>query len=188
MVSDAVAKLLDVDLEALRIVHYPHPVLRQQCVRVDEFGERLQHLAARMVALMNAAKGVGLAAPQVNVPVQMFVMNATGEPNDTRVYVNPEIRDQHQSAEAEEGCLSIPGININVRRAKECKIVARDLGGQPVELVGSDLVARIWQHETDHLHGVLILDRMGPADKIATRKTLRALEATFQQGDGGTVD
>lgn len=183
---DATTALNTLDLGSLGIVNYPHPVLRVQCARVAAFDERLAALAERMLEMMHAAKGVGLAAPQVNVPVQLFVMNHSGQPGDNKVFVNPEIRDQEQVAEAEEGCLSIPGVHVNVRRAKRCRIVAQDLAGQPIELEESELPARIWQHETDHLNGVLILDRMGPTDKIATRKALRQLEQQFAQAGGGS--
>ena len=176
--------LNDLEIEKLTIVHYPHPALRVKCAPVTEFGEALQRLAEQMLALMRAAKGVGLAAPQVNVPLRLFVMNATGEDGDDRVYVNPQIRDMHGSVEAEEGCLSLPGINVQVRRAQRCRIVAQDLAGAPLEIADAELVARIWQHETDHLHGTLILDRMGPADRIATRKTLKSLEASFKSKNG----
>lgn len=176
--------LSEVDIPALRIVYYPHPVLRKRCAAVETFDAALAALARQMLTLMHASRGVGLAGPQVNVPLRLFVMNATGEEGDDRVFVNPEIHEQQGNVEAEEGCLSIPGVNVSVRRAQRCKIVAQDLRGQPVETEDQELIARIWQHETDHLNGVLILDRMGPTDKIATKKTLRALENAFTDGGG----
>ncbi len=166
-------------LKDLRIIHYPDPRLRQVCAPVTEFGEDLAALVERMRTLMGAAKGVGLAAPQVGVNQRVILLNATGEPQDLRVYVNPAIREPHGLAEAEEGCLSLPGINVRVRRAQTCRLTAQDLQGQTVELELEDLPARIAQHETDHLNGVLIIDRMGPTDRIATRRTLRALEQSF---------
>ena len=134
-----------------------------------------------MLRLMREARGVGLAAPQVGVLVRMFVMNLTGEPGDEHVYVNPELHDLSGSETAEEGCLSIPGVHVQVRRATRCRLVARDLAGRRVERIGEGLEARVWQHEVDHTQGILILDRMGPSDAIAVRRQLRELEARHAQ-------
>lgn len=164
------------DWNDLHVIHYPDPRLRKECDPVTEFDEDLAAIVRRMCEIMKTDKGVGLAAPQVGLLKQLFVMNPTGEPQDTRVFLNPTIHDTYGSAEAEEGCLSLPGVNVQVRRAQRCRVAAQDLDGNPVELDAEDLIARICQHETDHLHGVLIIDRMGPSDRIATRKTLKALE------------
>jgi peptide deformylase len=120
-----------------------------------------------------------LAAPQVGVLKRLIVVSPTGQAADAMALVNCVIRDREGNVEAEEGCLSLPGVNVRVRRAKRCRLEALDLAGNPLELEGEDLLARIWQHETDHLDGVLIIDRMGPADRMAVRKTLRALEEGY---------
>jgi peptide deformylase len=176
------ATVLD-HVKNLRIIHYPDPRLRQLSAPVTEFDGELEALVQRMLALMTQGKGVGLAAPQVGVNRRLIVVNPTGQPEDNRVFVNPAIRDPHGSVEAEEGCLSLPGINVQVRRAQRCRLTAQDLNGQPIELEIEDLLARVCQHETDHLNGVLITDRMGPSDRIATRKTLRALEDQYGSGE-----
>lgn len=172
--------VVSTDLKHLHIVHYPDPRLRKVCARVTVFDEELAALAARMLELMEGGRGVGLAGPQVGVLKRLFVMNATGQPEDRRVLVNPVVRDLHGSVEAEEGCLSLPGIDVTVRRAQRCRVTAQDVHGRAFELLAEDLVARICQHETDHLNGILILDRMGPSDRIATRKTVRALEQSYK--------
>ena len=172
---------MNTELANLTILHYPDPRLQKPCEKVTDFGPTLAALAERMLALMKEAKGVGLAAPQVGAMIRMFVMNTTPEDAGARVYVNPVIRNPAGTTEAEEGCLSIPQVNVQVRRATRCTLVAQDLEGRPVEIEGADLTARVWQHETDHLNGVLILDRMGPGDKIASRKTLKALEDAFKK-------
>lgn len=171
------------NLSQLRILHYPDPHLRGECQPVSQFTPELAELAQRMLELMHEAEGVGLAAAQVGSPHRIFVMNATGKAVDDCVIVNPVLADLEGSAEDEEGCLSIPGVRVKVRRAERVRIVAQDLGGKPLELRVEGLAARIAQHETDHLNGVLIIDRMGPTDKIATRKTLRSLIDSF--GPGG---
>lgn len=168
------------DLNSLHIIHYPDPRLRKTCAPINEFNDDLRALVERMYALMETGRGVGLAGPQVGVTQRLFVMNETGAPDDNRVFINPVIRDGHGSAEAEEGCLSLPGINVNVRRAQTCRVSAQDINGERFELEAEDLVARICQHETDHLNGVMIIDRMGPSDRIATRQTLKALEQQYK--------
>lgn len=168
-----------VGLEKLHIVHYPDPALRAKCAPVKVFGPELEALARRMLELMRADRGIGLAAPQVGLLMRMFVMNVTDRPELDQVFVNPVIQDRQGNEEGEEGCLSLPGIHVQVRRAKRCRIEAVDVHGQPVTLEGEDLIARVWQHETDHLDGTLIIDRMGPADQIATRKALKGLEQSY---------
>jgi peptide deformylase len=155
---------------------YPDPCLRKTCQPVDTFDDSLRRLAERMITLMREHKGVGLAAPQVGVNLRLFVCNPTPEPENDRVYINPVLTDLVGVVEAEEGCLSIPEVLVSVRRAQRCRLAALDLTGQPVEVAADDLEARVWQHETDHLDGVLILDKMSQADKIATRRMLKQLE------------
>jgi peptide deformylase len=169
------------NLERLRIIHYPDPRLRRPAVEATRFDDDLAALARRMLELMHAARGVGLAAPQVGVALRLFVANVSEDPNADQVFVNPVIHDAEGAREAEEGCLSIPDVRVQVRRAVRCRITAQDLSARPVELVGQDLPARVWQHEMDHLNGILILDRMSPSDRIATRRILQELEQKHRQ-------
>ncbi len=168
------------DPAKLKIVTYPDSRLRRSCQRVDVFDERLDGLAARMLKLMHESNGIGLAAPQVGLPLRLFVCNITGEPGDDRVYVNPEIDEADGLAAMEEGCLSLPDVRVTVRRPSRCMIRAQDLRGQSFEQSGEGLLARCWQHETDHLDGRMIVDYMSEADKIANRRILRQLEAQYQ--------
>lgn len=163
------------------IIHYPDPRLREKCAPVEAFDEPLAELAGRMLELMHEHRGVGLAGPQVGVCRRVFVCNPSGEPGDDRVYVNPELSDLVGSVEAEEGCLSIPEVRVIVRRARQCKLKARDLKGQPVEVGASDLIARIFQHETDHLNGRLIVDRMDATDKLVNKKQIAQLESDYKK-------
>jgi peptide deformylase len=167
------------NLEQLAIIHYPDPRLRKAAAPITRFDEDLARLAERMFDLMRQDEGVGLAAPQVGLSLRLFVANATGKPEDALVCVNPELHDLSGSAEAEEGCLSIPGVRVKVRRAARCRLRASDAAGRWFERDVDGLLARVCQHELDHLNGVLILDRMGPGDRLATRKALRALEEDF---------
>lgn len=161
------------------IVIYPDPRLRKVCAPISEFDERTAALAERMLDLMGSGNGVGLAGPQVGVCRRIFVANPTGEPEDAQICINPELLDLTGSVEGEEGCLSLPDIRVNVRRARVCGIRAQDVRGQWFELRSEGLVARIWQHETDHLDGRLIIDRMDATDRIANRKKIAQLEADY---------
>jgi peptide deformylase len=155
-----VAPLIPDDSTRLRIISYPDPILRRVCLEVGDFGEPLRQLAARMIELMHESKGVGLAAPQVGVPVRVFVCNPTGEPGDDTVFVNPKLENLSGAVEHEEGCLSIP---------------ARNVEGEPFERSAEELLARIWQHENDHLNGRLIIDHMSDTDELANRRILKEL-------------
>ncbi len=168
----------------LRIVLYPDPILQTLCQRVTEFDERLAAVAARMLELMREAHGVGLAAPQVGLPMRMFVCNPSGQPGEDVVCVNPELSDFEGAAEAPEGCLSIPGAEVSIRRALRARIRFVDLVGQERELVGEGMTARVWQHETDHLNGKLIIDSLSPADEIANRRVLKQLRAKYRPPRG----
>jgi peptide deformylase len=166
--------------EKLKIIHWPDPRLLKPSRAVAAFDGDLKALISRMVELMRDHKGVGLAAPQVGVNLRLFVMNPTGQPADDRVYVNPALSDATGSEEGEEGCLSLPGINTKVDRSTEVRMSAQDADGRPIEQVGTGYIARIWQHETDHLNGIVLVDRMGPLAKLAARKTLKGLREEYE--------
>jgi len=168
-------------LETLHIICYPDPGLRKKCRPVGEFGGDLEAVASRMLALMHEVKGVGLAAPQVGLPLRLFVWNTTGDPGDDRIGVNPRLADLVGAEDKEEGCLSIPGVSVTVRRATHAVLQARDCRNQPFELAGENLIARVWQHEIDHLEGRLIIDNMSTADEIANRRVLKQLKAAQPQ-------
>jgi len=171
--------------EDLQIIQYPDPRLKKVSVPVEKFDSSLKALAARMLELMREARGVGLAAPQVGQNVRMFVMNHTGDPADDRVYVNPQLTEAEGSEESEEGCLSLPGLNVRVVRDKTMRMRAKDAEGNDIDQVETGYIARVWQHEFDHLNGTLITDRMGAVAKMAARKILRELEEKYaadQQG------
>jgi peptide deformylase len=170
-----------------RIVRYPDPRLRQVCARVERFDERLESLVQRLLDLMREGNGVGLAAPQGAISQRIFVCNPTGEPAEALVFINPELFDLSGSVEAEEGCLSLPEIRVHIRRARRCRIRAQDVKGKPFELEGEDLPARIWQHETDHLDGRLIIDRMDATDRIANKKQIAQLEADYRKATARTA-
>lgn len=164
----------------LTIRMHPDPVLRKHCAPVTQFGPRLHALISRMTDLMHGADGVGLAAPQVGVLARLFVYNATGEPADAGVIINPEFVELEGVGELEEGCLSLPGVSVTMRRATRVVLKSVGIDGEPLEMSGEDLVARVWQHEADHLDGKLIIDNMSAADEIANRYAVKQLNRDYE--------
>ena len=168
----------------MKIVHYPHPALRHPAKAVGCIDKQLHLTIGQMMELMYEAKGLGLAAPQVALPYQLLVMNVTGDANKREceeVYLNPRIVERKGTVEDEEGCLSFPGLYQKIRRSKSIKIQAYDLKGQLVEKVVTDLEARAWQHEIDHLNGVLFIDMMGPIAKLTSRTAMKNFEREFKK-------
>ncbi|MEM8873778.1 MAG: peptide deformylase [Planctomycetota bacterium] len=173
--------------EKVRVILYPDPRLKKvsEPVADDEFGPRLRTLVERMFELMREHEGVGLAAPQVGVNKRLFVMNAslkTENPDEPdRVYINPVLSEPGGENEPfKEGCLSLPEINVNVTRPTALRIQARDIDGNEINETADGFITRVWQHETDHLDGILITDKMSPVEKMANRRKLRELEASFK--------
>lgn len=167
-----------------KIVHYPHPSLRHKSKPVTSIDRQLQLNIGEMKELMYQAKGLGLAAPQVALPYQLLVMNITGDPTQPdreEVYLNPQIVERKGVMEDEEGCLSFPGLYQNLRRSQTIKVRAYNLKGELVEKVVGDLEARAWQHEIDHLNGVLFIDMMGPVAKCLARSSVKNFEKVFRE-------
>jgi len=147
------------------IISIPHPTLRRKARRVTDFGPELQNLIDDMVETMRQAPGVGLAAPQVDVPLRVIVVEYGSEEDENvppKLYtiVNPEIARATADTEiGTEGCLSIPNVLGEVERSYGVTIKGSNRRGQPVKIKASGWLARIFQHEVDHLDGVLFVDR-----------------------------
>lgn len=180
---------MPVDPASLFIVHYPDPVLRAKAADVPEVTDEVRAVADRMIELMFDAPGIGLAAPQVGLSWRMFVCHVPpeeGEATDADpltctaaplVYINPVLSDPVGPVESgNEGCLSLPQITGDVQRPRTITITALDRDGKTFTQTATDLLARCWQHETDHLDGVLILDRMSQLSRLRTRSAVRGLE------------
>lgn len=162
----------------LRILHYPAEVLRRKALPVPVIDEEVRAIARRMIELMHEAEGVGLAAPQVGIPWRLFVTGGEAAGGEDAVYINPRLGEHTGDLVAsEEGCLSLPRIRAEIRRPPVVTITALDLEGREFTRTEEGFLGRVWQHEYDHLEGVLILDRMTPIDRIATRRAVRDLVA-----------
>ncbi|HEV3166242.1 MAG TPA: peptide deformylase [Isosphaeraceae bacterium] len=168
----------------LRIVQYPHPALRYESRPVARIDDTLRGHVREMFDLMYLNRGIGLAANQVALPFQFFIVNLTADPEQRdkeQVFINPEIVKRHASVEEEEGCLSFPGLYTKIRRARKVRVQAFDLYGNPVEIDAEDLFGRALQHETDHLHGRLYIDLVDPEARTTINPKLRDFETAFRQ-------
>jgi len=171
----------------MEIVSYPHPALRFKSHEVTQIDEALRGMVDEMFALMYQAKGIGLAANQVAVPLRLFVVNLSGEAGEKDeeiVFINPEITKRRGAVLGEEGCLSLPGLYADVQRAEKVVIEAFDLDGQPFRAELDELAARVVQHETDHLDGVLFIDRVDDSVRRAIDSKVSEFEIDFRAKQG----
>lgn len=140
------------------IVKYPNPILNRSSQGVGEVTEEIRQLARDMTETQRANQGAGLAAPQINISKRIITVQLKDGP---RAFLNPEIVERSKETEVgEEGCLCLPGVYLKIKRAKQVKIAAQDLEGRNIEIKTEGLQARIFQHEIDHLNGILILDNL----------------------------
>jgi len=146
------------------------PVLRQRTADVTDVDGRLVQLADDMLATMYEAPGVGLAAPQVGVQKRLFVYDIGEGP---QVVINPELREARGEWAYDEGCLSIPGLAFELVRPKEVHLVGYDLHGNELSIEADELLARCFQHELDHLDGVLFIERLEADERKAAMKIIR---------------
>jgi peptide deformylase len=192
------SRAMPVETDRLRIVRYPDPVLRRRADPVPAVTDEVRAVAARMLELMFEARGIGLAAPQVALPWRLFVVHVpASHPDDDddeqdyrspdddpptttpepRIYINPRlIGFSRDLVAASEGCLSIPGVTGEVRRPSIVTIEALDLHGRPFTSTATGLLARCWQHEYDHIDGVLCVDKFLPPDRRKAQKQLQVME------------
>ena len=164
-------------MAVLPIRTYPDGVLRRRAEPVESLDETLQKLIDDMVETMYAAPGIGLAAPQVGVSLRVFVVDITSgqDPNGVITAINPQLSRLEGRAQADEGCLSLPGIYGPTPRAAEVLLHCTTRAGEEVDIPAEGLLARAFQHETDHLEGRFFFNRMGPvARDIVLRKFKRA--------------
>ncbi|HEU0274235.1 MAG TPA: peptide deformylase [Candidatus Udaeobacter sp.] len=183
----------------LQILEYGDPILRAKGKRVENIDDGIRELAANMVETMHAANGVGLAAQQVGQALQLTVLDVSlvedrsssltvnGKEVDPKtamplVLINPEIELRGETEVAAEGCLSFPEITGEIERARSVRVRAKTLEGDGIEMEVSGFLARAIQHEGDHLHGILFIDRMNSAAKAALSSRLRRLQKETKRG------
>jgi len=164
-----------IDVEKCKITHYPAGVLGRPAEPVAEIDETIHRLVAKMTEIMLTNKGMGLAAPQAGVGVRLFIISLDGSAEKVRTYINPTVTPAGDLEELEEGCLSVPGIWTKIRRYKKATVTATDLEGREFTEQAEGIYARCLQHESDHLDGMTVVNRMGAAAKITHRRQIKKL-------------
>lgn len=163
---------------AREIVIFPHPTLRKVCDPVHTFDAELRQLVEEMFEAMHLAPGVGLSAPQVDVPRRVLVVDISigQDPGSRRTLVNPEILATNGPTVAmDEGCLSFPGMSIEIVRPEGVRVRFQTVEGEPVEEEASGLLARVYQHEIDHLDGVLYFDHLSVIKRELFKKEYKSI-------------
>ena len=183
----------------LEIRQYGDPILRAKGKRVEKVDNHIREMAHNMIETMHAANGVGLAAQQVGESLQLTVIDVSqteDRPSEIKlngkevdlegtmplVLINPAVELGNDTERGTEGCLSFPEITGEIERAKSIRVHAQNLQGEMTEIEASGLLARAIQHEVDHLHGVLFIDRMSSAAKVGLASRLKRLQKETQRG------
>jgi peptide deformylase len=171
-------------MAVLPILTYPDAVLRRKAQPVVSIDAALQRLIDAMIETMYAAPGVGLAATQVGVPLQVFVVDVSGgkDPQALMTFINPEIIRMTGRTREDEGCLSVPGVYGTTPRAEKAVLRGTNRAGELVEVQGEGLLARAFQHETDHLQGLLFFDRMGPVGRDLVKRKYKRAQRQHEPG------
>jgi len=159
-------------MAVLKVRRYGDPVLRRRAVPVGEVTPQIRRLVEDMTDTMYDEVGIGLAAPQVGHSVRLLVVGDE-EGRGVQALVNPVITESGGTVTAEEGCLSLPGIFADVTRAQWVRLEAQDLEGRPVAMTARGLRARVFQHEIDHLDGVLFIDRLDPVTRDRIKRRIK---------------
>jgi peptide deformylase len=159
-------------MAVLNVRKYGDPVLRRRAAAITEVTPELRATIADMVETMYDEAGVGLAAPQVGIPLRLMVIGHDPR-RQPQALINPAIVDRGGEVTAEEGCLSIPGVFAQVTRSEWVDVEAKDVEGQPVKIHGRGLLARVLQHEMDHLDGVLFIDHLDPVTRDRLKRRIK---------------
>lgn len=171
---------------ARHLALYPDPVLRRRASEIDRIDGSVRELVADLGRLLVEHHGAGIAAPQAGESLRLFLVASPEAGSEPTVFINPRLHDPGRESEsASEGCLSLPEIRGEVTRPRRISITALGLDGREFTLSSEEFPARVWQHEMDHLDGVLILDRMRSIDRLANRRAVRGLELSaraFSEG------
>ncbi len=167
---------------SLKIVEFPHPTLRHKSKPITRVDAQLKKIVSDMFELMYEAKGIGLAANQVDLPFQLFVVNDKGDREEGKemVFINPVLSKPKGSEEAEEGCLSLPGLYGDVTRPKQIDVNAYNLQGQEINGTLTGLMARVVQHEFDHLQGIMFTDRMSETGQLSIQDGMQEFDEQFE--------
>lgn len=158
----------------LSIKIYGEPILRKKASRINKIEESDVAIIEKMIDIMHANEGIGLAAPQIGISKQIIVVKK-GEDKDIIKLINPVISRREGEEEAKEGCLSIPNVAVEIKRSFNVTIEGLNEKEKPVKIEAEGLLARVLQHEIDHLNGILIVDYASPVSKVIVKKQLKKL-------------
>ena len=167
----------------VKILTYPHPILKYKCKPLQRINQELRDIVAEMFETMYAAAGVGLAANQVGLPFQLFVMNPTGNKEENEqefIFINPVILKKNGNISDNEGCLSFPDIHADVIRSETIEVEAISLSGEVQQFNWKNRPARIVQHEMDHLNGTCFVERLSATAKLEIKSKLEELHTVFE--------
>ena len=167
--------MADIDLEQCKITSYPAAVLKQVAKPIDEIDDNVRKLVEKMTGIMIENKGIGLAGPQANVGLRIFIISFDGSREKIRVYINPTVKPVGNVETMVEGCLSVSGVFTRIKRYEKCTVTATDLEGNEFTEEAEGLAARALQHEFDHINGLTIVNRLNYTAKIVHRKQLKKL-------------
>ncbi|QEE28161.1 peptide deformylase [Terriglobus albidus] len=160
------------------IIKFPDPVLMKPAEDVTVFDKELKQLVADMFESMYEAQGIGLAAPQINIAKRLCIIDLSfkKDPAQKIVLINPEIIENSGKQHEEEGCLSLPEIREKVNRAFQVKVRAQDVEGKWFEIEGTELLSRAFQHEIDHLNGILFIDHLSRLKRDLVLRRIRKMQ------------
>jgi len=168
----------------VQVLHYPHPTLLRAAKPLTRVDGELRRMVGQMFELMYEHDGIGLAGPQVDLPYRIFVVNETGDPKQQEhehVFINPVLSKPKGTDEKEEGCLSLPKLYAPVRRPTGIHAAAYNLKGELVTYDAEGLLARVIQHENDHLDGVMFIDRISQTALIDVKDQLEEFRDDFER-------
>ncbi|MBV8880172.1 MAG: peptide deformylase [Planctomycetaceae bacterium] len=167
----------------MELVYYPDPRLRDVSKKIGAIDAQIAEAVPQMFDIMYKARGIGLAGPQAGLGRRVIVANLSGDArkkDEEQVFINPEILGRAGELREEEGCLSLPGMAAQIQRAERVLVRYQDLQGKTVEREAEMLESRLFQHEIDHLDGILIVDKMTPADRKQWAALLKEMEEDFK--------
>ena len=157
----------------MEVLRFPNPVLRKKCEKVETVDEEIKKIVRDMAETMYAEDGIGLAAPQVGISKQIFVVDVDEE---LITVINPEISVSGEKEIMEEGCLCLPKVSVEIERLSNAQVKGLDIEGKEILIEAGDLLARALQHETDHLNGMLIIDHLSKVKRDMVVKKFRKLQ------------
>jgi len=163
------------NIDNCKITHFPQQVLAQKAQPVPEINDEIRQFIEKMIDIMIANKGIGLAAPQAGIGLRLFIISLDGSRENVRVYINPTVTPEGELVSYDEGCLSVPGVYTKIKRYERATVTATDLAQKQFTEEAAGLYAKALQHEYDHIEGITIADKMSSVAKIAHRRQLKKL-------------